>query len=197
MAQAFVMLFVVLDPIGNVPIFLTLTSGLTGRLQRRVASESVVVAASTLIFFAFIGWPLLNVLRVTLSDFKIACGIVLFIIAIEDMLLERKLFEGLERKRVAVVPLGIPLLAGPGSIATVMVLMREPFGPHIMFFAVLVNMVLAWIILVSGRFLAKFLGKEGMRVVTKILGLILVAFAIMLIREGIIAWAPRSPYDGF
>jgi len=182
--QAFIMLFAIFDPIGTIPIFYALTPKLTPERRRKIISESLIVAFIILIVFAYGGWVFLQFLGVALDDFKIAGGILLFILAITDLMMEPRRFRTAEPEELAVVPLATPLLAGPGSITTVMIM--KPFGPVITFFVIIVNVLAAWFILVKSESIMRLLGKNGMRVATRILGLIVAAIAVMFIREGIL-----------
>jgi multiple antibiotic resistance protein len=184
--QAFIILFAIFDPIGNIPIFISLTSKLTDEDRKKVARQSVLTAFAILLVFAYAGLAILDFLRITINDFKIAGGILLLILAIEDIVLERRRHRAAEPEDVAIIPLGTPLLAGPGSITTVMILMKPPFGPIVTLLVIIANTIVAWIILSESYFLARLLGRSGLRVITKLMGLIIVAFAVMFIREGII-----------
>lgn len=183
--QAFVMLFAIFDPIATIPIFYALTPRLTHKRRRKIVKESLLVAFIILILFAYGGWIILQTLRITLNDFKIAGGILLLLLAVESLVAEPRRFRTAEPEEIAAVPLGTPLLAGPGSITAVMIMMTFPHGPVLTFLVIIVNILLAWLILANSEFLMHLLGKNGMRVITRILGLLIVAFAVMFIREGI------------
>jgi multiple antibiotic resistance protein len=105
----------------------------------------------------------------------------------EDIVLERRRYRTVEPEDVAIIPLATPLLAGPGSITTVMILMNPPFGPVITLLVIIANTMVAWAILSESYLLARLLGRSGLRVFTKLMGLIIVAFAVMFVREGIIS----------
>ena len=183
--QAFVMLFAIFDPIGNIPIFLSLTSKMTEKKRNKVVNESVAVAFILLIVFAVLGWDLLSFLGISINDFKIAGGILLLIIAVEDIVLEKRRYRTVEAEELAVVPLGTPLLAGPGSLTTVIILANSPFNLLVAFLAIVSNVALAWAILYVSERLFMHLGRTGLRAIMKIMGLIIVSFAVMFIREGI------------
>ncbi len=183
--QAFVFLFAIFDPIGTIPIFYALTSKLNREGRRKVIRESILVAFVILIVFAYAGWIFLKFLGVTINDFRIAGGILLFILAVTDLMLEQKRFRTADPDEFAVVPLATPLLAGPGSITTVMI-MGTSFGPVITFLVIVANVTVSWFMFVESEFLLHLLGKNGMRVITRIMGLIVAALAVMFIREGIV-----------
>jgi multiple antibiotic resistance protein len=182
--QGFILLFAIFDPIGTIPIFYSLTSKLTHEERRKVIRESILVAFAILIVFAYFGWIFLRFLGVTINDFRIAGGVLLFILAITDLMLERGRFRTAEPEEYAVVPLATPLLAGPGSITTVMIM--TPSNPVITLLVIVANVIVAWVLFVKSEFLLRILGKNGMRVITRIMGLIVAALAVMFIREGIL-----------
>ena len=180
------MLFVIFDPVGAVPIFQTFTGGFKEKEMERIARESVVIASLLLFFFAFAGNFILDYLGVTVNDFMIAAGIVLFIFSIDFITgtVESR-NRRIEPESVAIVPIATPLLAGPGSIATVMYLMYEPFGPLQTAFAITVNAIIAYLIFRSSRKIFALLGKNGTRILSRIMGLLTAAIAISLIRRGL------------
>ena len=182
--QGFILLFAIFDPIGTVPIFYSLTAKLSREERKKVIRESILVAFIILIVFAYLGWIFLEFLGVTIDDFRIAGGILLFILAITDLMLERGRFRTAEPEEYAVVPIATPLLAGPGSITTVMIM--SPSNPVITLLVIIANVAVAWVLFVESEFLLRILGKNGMRVITRIMGLIVAALAVMFIREGII-----------
>ena len=183
--QAFIMLFVVFDAIGNVPAFQAFTYRMTPSERRRVAKQSVLVAGAVLIAFMAFGRLLFDAINVSVDDFKVAAGIVLFILSVELVLgrLEPGMMK-VEAEDVAIVPLATPLLAGPGSISTVMYLV-EVIGPIETLASVGLNVALTYLIFRSSERIFGVLGRNGSRAVTRIIGLIIAAMAIAIIREGL------------
>lgn len=182
--QAFIMLFAIFDPLGSVPIFLSLTAKMSESQRKKVIKQSLTFAFALLVAFAYFGWWLLSFLGITFNDFKIAGGLLLLVLAVEDMVLERRRYRMVEAEELAFVPLGTPLLAGPGSLVTVMILMKE-FNLPVAFLAIVSNTLLAWVIFRTSEKLSTYLGKTGLRVIMKIMGLIIISFAVKFIREGI------------
>lgn len=182
--QAFILLFTILNALGNVPIFLTLTGNLSRRKRGKIISDSVLLSFIILVAFAFAGWEVFKFFGITLSDFKIAGGVLLFYIAFDQLRGEVSRIQTAEADQLAAFPLATPLLAGPGSISTVMILSNPPYGPVITFLTIAINSTLAWIVLVKGELLTRMLGKNGMRVFTRIMGLFIAAIGITFIREG-------------
>jgi len=183
--QAFIMLFVVFDAVGNVPAFYAFTSRLTAEGRRRVARHSVLAAGAVLVTFALLGRLLFESIRVSVDDFKVAAGVVLFILSVELVL--GRLEPGMRRveaEDVAIVPMATPLLAGPGSISTVMYLV-EAVGLTEALASIALNVALAYLILASSEGIFRVLGRNGARALTRIIGLIIAAMAVAIIREGL------------
>ena len=185
--QAFVMLFAIFDPIGTLPIFSSLTAELSERDRRRIAARSSLVSLIILVLFAYAGFYLLSLLRITLNDFKIICGIILLIFAVEYVLgrAEKHYGGGRKAEEIAVFPLATPLLAGPGSISVVMLTVNPPFGPFTTLAIIILNVVIAWIVLSLGSKIGSLLGYQGEMVISRIMGLITGAIAVSFIREGV------------
>jgi multiple antibiotic resistance protein len=199
--SAFVTFFVVIDPPGCAPIFASLTDGTSAAHQRRMAWRSVAVATGVLLFFALLGEPLLKALGISLDAFRIAGGIMLFLIAI-DMVFEKRterrenrakgVAEGaggqLEAEDISVFPMGIPMIAGPGTIASVMLLTARSSG-WAETFAVL-GALAAVLLMTLGALLAagpimKKLGRNLEAMITRLLGVILAALAAQFVIDGI------------
>jgi multiple antibiotic resistance protein len=181
---AFIMLFVVFDALGNVPIFHSLTEGLEFRERRRVIQDSVMIAGVILLFFALGGGLILDFFQVSLNDFRVAGGTILFIVAIEGLLGRVEAMK-IRPEQLAVVPLATPLLAGPGSISLVIYLMEAGYGPGPTLASIAANVAVAWAILTYCDVFFKVLGKNGSLVIARIMALILAAIAVAMIREGV------------
>lgn len=181
--RAFIMLFVTLDAIGNVPLFHSLTFEFPPKQRKDIITKSICFASIILIVFAFLGEIIFNYFGVTLSDFKIAGGIILFLVAIENIL-------GIEVTKIrkegdlVLVPLATPLLAGPAAISTVMYSFRV-YGVFATLFSILLNAIVAWLILIESDLLVRRLGENGVNMLSKITSFILAGIAISMIRSGI------------
>ena len=189
--RAFITLVVILDPLGGVPVFLTLTRNMDRRGINRAAYLAVAVAASVILAFAVFGQLILEYLSISLESLMVAGGVLLFMVAFEML----RGGEGLQgahgESNVAMVPLGTPLLAGPGAIVATMVLMRQsPAGSGRI--AVIVGVAAALLlVLVSLRFAAwcgRYLGPSAIQLLTRIMGLLLTAIAVQLIVAAIARW---------
>jgi multiple antibiotic resistance protein len=193
---AFSAIFFVVDPIGVVPIFIAMTQGDSQEQLRDTARRASLVAAALLVFFALFGTFLFKVVGVSLSAFRVAGGIVLLITAL-DMLRARQsevrtspeeAQEATIKEDVAIVPLALPLLAGPGAIATVMVLMSRASGvvPVVAVVAsILITMAASYFLLRGASLVQRFLGQSGVAIFQRVMGLLLAAIAVQFIAEGV------------
>ena len=178
------MLFVVFDTIGNIPIFYSLTKDMEERERWRIFTKSLVIASSLLFFFMIFGWGFLAYYGITLDDFRIAGGILLLIIAVQEVL-GRVEAQTIESEDIAVVPMATPLWAGPGSIYTVIYL-TALYGYLPTLISILLNALVALILLrISDTLLSK-VGKNLIMVLSKLMGLILAVIAVSMIRQGVL-----------
>jgi multiple antibiotic resistance protein len=195
--SAFITLFVVIDPLGCAPIYASLTKGASHAQRRVMAIRAVGIAAAILLIFALWGKQLLGTLGIALDSFRIAGGIMLFIIAM-DMVFEKrtqrredrahKIAETPEVEDVSVFPMAMPMIAGPGSIATVMLLMSraEGFGERLVVMgAVVLTLVLMLGSLVAAGPIMALLGSKIEAVVTRLLGVLLAALAAQFVIDGL------------
>ena len=183
--EAFILLFVILDVVGNIPIFYSVTKDFPPTERIKIIKSSVKVASVLLLFFAVAGWYVLKVFNVSMDDFRIAGGVLLFIIAVEG-LLGREKFTKLRPEEVSVVPLATPLLAGPGSLYTVIYLMQPPYSPVHAFFSIAANTVIAWVLLVNSEKVLSKIGRRGAAILSKIMAFIIAAIAVSMIRVSIV-----------
>ncbi|MBL7131008.1 MAG: MarC family protein [Candidatus Omnitrophica bacterium] len=184
MFLAFIPLFVAVDAIGVLPIFVSLTEKMGAKERLNVILKSLVTAILLAIVFIFLGKAIFRVLNITVADFMVAGGILLFCIAIIDLLNPTK------RRRIPAgelgfVPLGTPLIVGP-AVLTTSLLMLDIYGLLPTLVSVLTNIILAGVIFLSANIFIRFLGVAGTRALSKITSLLLAAIAVMMIRKGII-----------
>ncbi|MGA9852218.1 MAG: MarC family protein [Gammaproteobacteria bacterium] len=194
----FIVLFVVVDPIGVTPMFGALTRGSGNAHRRRMAFKASALAALILLIFAFIGDWLLKALGISIPAFKIAGGVLLFLIAI-DMVFARQSGgrtattreeeEARIKEDISVFPLAFPLIAGPGALATILLMVSEARGNVVSFVGLIVVLLLVLLItllcmLAAGR-LMKILGETGANVVGRLFGVILAALAVQFVVDGI------------
>jgi len=181
--DAFVMLFIVLDSVGNIPIFYTLTGSMKEWERRRVFAKSVLIASTLLVFFTLFGYSFFTYYNVTFTDFKIAGGILLLLLALEG-LVGRVEAETLRSEDVAVVPMATPLLAGPGSIYVVMYL-NSVYGTLPTLASIALNTLIAYAILSGSHYIIGKAGKNTVLVLARIFSLLLAVLAVSMIRSGL------------
>lgn len=193
---AFTTLFVVIDPFGTTPIFVALTQEMDARSRRRVAYRTCLTASGILIVFAAFGEAVLGFVGISMEAFKVAGGALLFLTAL-DMLFDRRTkrredrAEEEEHPDPSVFPLAIPLVAGPGSIATMILLAGQ--NPGLTGITAACAMMLAVMAVVLGLFLSggligRLLGKTGLNVLTRLLGMLLAALSVQFILDGLKAF---------
>jgi multiple antibiotic resistance protein len=196
--SAFITLFVVIDPPGCAPIFAGLIADATQRQAITMALRASLIAAGILVGFALFGAHLLAAMHIELDSFRIAGGIMLFLLAL-DMVLDRNTERRSERaeqvrasrpvvKDVAVFPMAMPILAGPGSIASIMLLMARTHGPTqmaVILAALATVVILAFVAMVAARPIIRLLGAQIEAVVTRLLGVLLAALAAQFVIDGI------------
>ena len=192
MIQSFLTLFVVVDPIGVAVLFLGLAGSRSKDERRAIARKAVLVAACVLFAFALFGSAMLNHLGITLNAFRVAGGLLLFKIA-TDMVFaqheretEEEAAEARERPDISVFPIAIPLLAGPGALAAVMILAGsgDPEAQGAVYGSIALVSLIAYISLLAAEWLFRLLGQTGVNVVTRILGILLAALAVQYIADG-------------
>jgi multiple antibiotic resistance protein len=180
---SFIPIMVALDAPGTLPLYVGMTEGMKKQERKRIVRQSIVTAFLVTVGFILVGRAIFNALGILVEDFMIAGGIVLLIIAIADVVRagERKIERGPE---FGVVPLGTPLIAGPGTLTTALVLVgTSGYLPVIL--SLIVNLVITWIIFAQAERIIRFIGLSGSRAFAKVASLILAAFAVKMIRSGI------------
>lgn len=184
----FVTLLVITDPPGMVPIFLALTGPLPARERNRAAWQAVALALGVIVTFAVAGQTILDYLRIDLPALKVAGGLLLVLVALELLTGKTDSPEETATSNIALVPLGTPLLAGPGAIVATMLFVqnaadvKDYVAIGVGIFAV---MLAVWLVLRFSGFIVKVLRPGGIEVLTRIAGLLLAAIAVQLIAEGV------------
>ncbi|MFN3420491.1 MAG: MarC family protein [Armatimonadota bacterium] len=180
--QATVWLFLILDPLGNLPLFMAATQNQSSSERRKTFSLATLVAFVLLVMFMLGGITVLNLFRVTLEDLQIAGGLLLLIIAIRIVLFGHWGIE--EAPHTSFVPLACPLLAGPGAITATLVL-QATYGLFTTTLAVIASFLITWLILMFGERFFQILGKTGSMVLAQVMALLLATIAVQFIRSGI------------
>ncbi len=193
-ATAFVTVLVIMDPIGNIPIFLALTKGQTVPQRRRAAALSSAVAGAVILAFAIGGQQVLHLLGISLEALQVAGGLLLLVIALE--LLHPSGGDGTSSlasgdTNIALVPLGTPLLAGPGAIAATMLYTRQADDLGGSLSVVLALVAVLAVIYLSMRYaslFAKVLRDNGIELLSRVMGLLVAAIAVQLVARAVEAW---------
>ena len=185
----FVPLFVAVDAIGVLPMFISLTEDVDRVKTRSVVLQSVITASAVALAFLAFGPALLNFLGVTVPDFMIAGGLLLIVISLSDLLTGEKKQRQTEADGLGAVPIGVPLITGPGVLTTC-ILLAGLYGRLMTALAVVVNIGIAGVVFILARPITQILGQTGTKIVSKIASLLLTAIAVMLIRRGIMEIIP-------
>jgi multiple antibiotic resistance protein len=193
-ASAFVTVLVIMDPVGNIPIFLSLTRNHTASERKRAAWHGSAVAAGVIVGFAVAGERVLRVLHISLPALQVAGGLLLLLIALELLRPgggHGELGQGQADTNIALVPLGTPLLAGPGAIAATMLYARQASGlggTLSVIGALAAVLVVIWLSMRFSGLLAKVLRDNGIDLLSRVMGLLVAAIAVQLAASGIQEW---------
>lgn len=185
--SAALLLFLVMDPLGNIPLFMATLKKVDEKRLRFVIIRELLFALGILVFFLFLGQYLLQLLGITETALTAAGGLVLMIIAIRMIfpLKDRSLHEDVEGEPF-IVPLAIPYIAGPSAMATVLLMMSsDPTNWPYWLAAVLLAWAVTAIIIFFGSYLARFLGEKGLIAVERLMGMILITLAVQMLLTGI------------
>ena len=179
---AFVALFVAIDSAATVPVFVALTEGVSPAERRRTLSLSCHTALSVGLGFLAVGRAVFHVLGITIADFQIAGGALLFTLSVADLV-------GAREKHGAtgspgVVPLGVPLIVGPAVLTTLLIAV-DSYGLLPTLTGFLLNMLIAWAMLSRSDLITRVIGKEGSRGVAKVMALLMAAIGVMMMRRGV------------
>ena len=184
----------VVEPGSNIVIYLSLTEGMDKEQKRRIIDKAMRISFIVLAFFAVAGQLVFSFFNVTIFAFEIAGGVLLVDVALRMLHPRKDEYTAEELEDVAVVPLAFPLTAGPGSITTVMLLMSQASGPiewPFVFIAIFISVLLSYIGMVYADRLVGRLGKEGLRVVTRIMAIVVLAIAVQFIINGVTGMSNR------
>lgn len=187
----FVPLFVAVDAIGVLPMFIGLTEGLDADARQKVVKQSAVTAGIVAVAFIFSGPALLGLLGITVADFMVAGGVLLFAISLSDLLRREKVQRAVSPDDVGAVPIGVPLITGP-AVLTTSLLLAGQHGVGLTCLATLVNVALAGVVFWFAGPIQRALGNSGSKTLSKIASLLLAAIAVMMVRHGLSEFAGLS-----
>lgn len=179
---AFIPLFVAIDVIGILPIFMSLVEGVEKPQKARFINQSVITALSVSIGFLAVGKFVFSILGIEIYDFKMAGGLLLLVFAINDLLFSEKSKKTIT-STMGVVPLGIPLVVGPAVLTTIIVTV-DTYGYIPTITALVVNLFIVWIVFLKSNFIYRVMGEGGSKAFAKVASLLLAAIAVMMIRRG-------------
>lgn len=181
---AFIPLFVAIDVIGITPIFLSLTQQMSESSRRKVINTAVFTALIIAVTFMFLGGKIFLFMGITEDDFRVGGGILLFLIALSDILHSNHEERRVVSDDIAIVPMAIPLILGPGAMAAI-ILQASQFPLWIALASIIFNLIVVWIGLRSSTLIRRLLGNGGTKALGKVFSLLLLAYAVMMVRVGI------------
>lgn len=181
--QAFIPMFVAIDPIGLAAIFLGLGQGVAPERRQQIGRQATLTGGAVALLFLFLGANIFKALGISVSDFQIAGGFILFILAAREIILSAALPAKLPHD-FGVVPLGMPLIAGPALITT-LILLSQALGVRIALAALFANLILVVLAFTYSERLGRLIGTTGLRAISKIIAMLLAAIAVHMIRQGL------------
>jgi multiple antibiotic resistance protein len=185
LAKAAIALFIIVDPFGNIPIFMGLTENMADAQRRKVYNVACLVGFILLLVFAFLGNEILSIFGITIESFEIAGGILLLIISIRILISGSKEEEPSESpESLGAVPIAMPLLVGPGAITTT-IFNLQTYTTTVAIVAVIIVISITWVILRYTNVIFRFLGKTGALVIARVMALLIAAIAIQYILTGV------------
>ena len=188
LGRAVIALFIIVDPFGNIPIFIGLTQNVPEIQRRKVYNTATLVGVILLLVFAFTGQEILNIFGLSIYAFEVAGGILLLIVAIRILISGARESTDSSPESLGAVPIAIPLLVGPGAITTT-IFNLQVYGSENAILAVLIVLALTWIILRFINRIYKFLGKTGSLVIARVMALLIAAIAVQYILTGVTHFA--------
>jgi multiple antibiotic resistance protein len=184
LGKAVIALFIIVDPFGNIPIFIGLTENVPDMQRRKIYNTATLVGVILLLVFAFTGQEILNIFGLSIFAFEVAGGILLLIVAIRILISGTRETVGSSPESIGTVPIAIPLLVGPGAITTTIFNLQQ-YETTIAVLAVLIVLGITWVILRFINGIYKFLGKTGSLVIARVMALLIAAIAVQYILTGV------------
>ncbi len=182
---AFIPLFVAIDVLGVIPLFLSLTEGMQERRRRVLISQATATAFIVAITFLTAGKLLFSFIGITVNDFRIGGGIVLLVLSVRDLIFPEDVSRTTGKENIGVVPIGIPLIIGPAALTTIIILV-DTYGYIPTIISMVVNLIIVWVTFRQSKFIRTILTDAGAKGFAKVASLFLAAIAVMIIRVGIV-----------
>ncbi|NOZ08027.1 MAG: MarC family protein [FCB group bacterium] len=179
--HSFVTLLVILDPFGGIPVFLLLTREYDTRRTRKAANRAIRVSLILLLVFLFAGGYILKFFGISIFSFQIAGGLILLVLGVAYTL-DINLYGELDYSRDIIVPMATPLIAGPGAITAIIILVHH-YGYLMPLAAVLLNLFIFWLAMYNATYIKRYIGRQGVSILSRIMGLLLVALSVEMMRE--------------
>jgi multiple antibiotic resistance protein len=180
---AFIPLFVAIDVLGVLPMFVGITEGLEDPQRRRLVRQATATAFTVSVVFLVTGKVVFTFLGITESDFRVGGGIVLLVLSVHDLLFSHEV-ERAPGDTVGVVPLGVPLIMGPAALTTIIYLV-DAHGYVLALLSLVVNLLIVWQVFARAQAITRILGKAGSKAFAKVAALFMAAIAVMMIRSGV------------
>jgi multiple antibiotic resistance protein len=187
----FIPFFVAFDALGILPIFVSLTGEMAPPERKKVVRQSILTAFLVSIGFLMVGKSVFAFLGISVSDFKVAGGILLFILAVIDLIFPEKT-RTFPKETLGVVPIGIPLIVGP-AVLTLLLMVVHTYGFVSTIFCLILNLFIVWFVFSQSQWIIRVLKEGGAKGIGKVSSLLLAAFAVMVIRTGIMEWVNLFP----
>jgi multiple antibiotic resistance protein len=181
--NTFIPLFVAIDVAALLPIFLSLTANMSENEVRSVIRQSTFTALVVSLTFVAVGEAVFRIIGITVDDFKIAGGLILLVLAVLELMKEREEAD-ISRGTLGVVPIGVPLIAGPAVITTLIVLV-DHYGIVPTVISLIINLAIVWFAFTRAQKIIEIVGRKGIAAISKVIALLLAAIAVMFIRLGI------------
>jgi multiple antibiotic resistance protein len=195
--ESFLPLFVAINPMGIIPIYLSVTENLTTAQRRRLTLQAMLTAVGLAVLILFAGQLIFSLLGIDVNDLRVGGGLILLVLSISNLIFgdyrRRDPTEGGEEDvaSIGVVPIGIPLIVGPAAITSILV-SREAFGYLPTLSSLVINMVLVFLTLAASPYIGRFTGAAGSRAIAKVASLFLAAISVAMIRAGIVGMIGAS-----
>jgi multiple antibiotic resistance protein len=195
--ESFLPLFVAINPMGIIPIYLSVTENLTTAQRRRLTLQAMLTAVGLAVLILFAGQLIFSLLGIDVNDLRVGGGLILLVLSISNLIFgdyrRRDPTEGGEEDvaSIGVVPIGIPLIVGPAAITSILV-SREAFGYLPTLSSLVINMVLVFLTLAAAPYIGRFTGAAGSRAIAKVASLFLAAISVAMIRAGIVGMIGAS-----
>ncbi len=181
--HAFVTLLVIMDPFGGLPVFMTLTKDYAEDRAKHSAHRAARVSLILLTIFVFVGEGILSFFGISMFSFQVGGGLILLLLGLLYVM-DISFGDDKEYSKDIVIPMATPLIAGPGAITAIIILVSQ-YGTWVPLLAMLANLLIFWAAMYYARYIKKFLGEQGLDIMSRVMGLLLVALAIEMIRS---AW---------